>query len=447
MEASSLFVGLIVGAIVAVAVYFIVRSKSVSRGEYERLQQALQEALLNLKVEEERSSVLRTEKERLQNDLMVKSNQYDTASHDLIKLQSEADGLAKTLESRKEEIENLRKQFNLEFENIATKILEEKSEKFTRLNRDNLHGILEPLKENIKGFREKVEEVYDKESKERFSLGNEVKRLVELNQQISEDANNLTKALKGESKTQGDWGEMILESILEKSGLVKDREYFVQETLSDEHGTPLKNESGSRMQPDVIIKCPDERNIVIDSKVSLTAYVQYVNSDEEEIRNKALSEHKTSVKRHVDELSKKEYHEYANSLNFVLMFIPNEPAYLLAMQADPDLWHYAYKKNVVLLSPTNLIATIRLIVDLWKKEYQSQNALEIADRGAKMYDKFVSFIESLNDIGTSIDKAQSSYEKALNQLYEGSGNLIGQAEKLKELGIKPKKEMKLRIKK
>ena len=304
-----------------------------------------------------------------------------------------------------------------------------------------MSGILKPLGENIELFRKKVEEVYVTEAKERFSLGEEVKKLQTLNTRLSEEANNLTNALTGSSKAQGDWGQMILENILEKSGLVLNREYFVQEYLKDVDGGYLKNEHGTRMQPDVIIAYPDNRKVIVDSKVSLSAYTRYAQCNSAEDQKIHIKEHLRSVRRHVDDLSNKSYQDYTETLDFVMMFVPNEPAYLLALQHDPDLWHYAYDKKILLISPTNLIAALKMIVDLWKREYQNQNAQQIAERGAALYDKLVNFVDSFSTVGDQLKRAQATYDTAFGQLSKGRGNLIGQAEKLKELGVKSKKNL------
>ena len=344
------------------------------------------------------------------------------------------------LHVQQEELLNTRNQLNKDFQILANQILEEKTLRFTDINKSNIEAILKPLNEKLVEFKAKVEETYDKESKQRFSLEERIKDLVALNNQISEDANNLTKALKGNSKIQGDWGEMILESILEKSGLKKGEEYFIQDFLTDINGKRILNDENKYMQPDVIIVYPGGRKIIIDSKVSLSAYVRYVESETDE-QKIAEKEHIISVKQHIDELSAKSYQDYIESLDFVMMFIPNEPAYILAMQLDSTLWDYAYRKRILLISPTNLIASLKVVADLWKREYQSRNALEIAKRGAALYDKFAGFVETLQDVGKNIDRSQKAYEKAFSQLKDGNGNLIRQAEMLKELGIKAQKDL------
>lgn len=380
--------------------------------------------------------------EDIKSELKFSKNELDKHKELLATANANNKALNEKLETQKAEMEELGKKFNLEFENIANKIFDSKTEKFTELNKTNLKTILEPLGKNITEFKTKVEEVYEKESKERFSLGEKVKELAQLNKVISEEAHNLTKALKGESKTQGDWGQMILESILERSGLVKDREYFMEVQLADDDGNPLRSDSeGKKMRPDAVIKYPDNRHVIIDSKVSLNAFTRCVNSLDEECKLRELTEHIACIKRHINTLSAKGYDDYNKSLDFVMMFVPSEAAYIAAMQGEPDLWNFAYNKRILLLSPTNLITSLKLIVDLWKREYQNQNALEIAERGAKLYDKFVNFVGNLDDVGKHLEAAQGKYSDAYKQLSTGNDNLVSQATKLKNLGLKTKKQL------
>lgn len=351
----------------------------------------------------------------------------------LAEYQSQNKHLLDKLESQKSEFEELRKQSYFEFQNIANKILDEKSQKFTASNKENIDHILKPLGENLESFKKKVEETYDKESKQRFSLEEKVKELVEMNQRLSQEANNLASALKGQSKKQGNWGEVILESILEKSGLVKDREYKIQ--------VHVQSDEGKRLQPDIVVFLPESRAIVIDSKVSLVAYDRFSSSDLKEEQDLALKDHIHSIYRHVDELAQKKYETVAGSLDFTMMFIPIEPAYLIAVQNDPELWAYAYARRVLLISPTNLIAALKLVADLWKREQQSKNALEIARQGEKLYDKIVGFLDTMEDVGKHINKTQDSYLKAVGQLKDGRGSVVKQAQKLKKLGVLSQKEI------
>lgn len=337
------------------------------------------------------------------------------------------------LSTQKEEIIEIQKTSHLQFEKIANQILEEKSGKFTESNKTNMEALLKPLGENIDNFKKKVEETYDKESKQRFSLEEKVKELVEQTNKVSSEANNLATALKGQAKKQGNWGEMILESILQKSGLVKDREYFLQATIKDEEGKNLK--------PDVLVKLPDNRIIIIDSKVSLVAYDRFSSADTTDEQAIHLTEHLKSIYGHINDLYGKKYDNLEASLDFTMMFVPIEPAYLISIQSDQDLWAYAYSKRILLISPTNLIACLKLMADLWKREMQSKNAMEIVKRGELLYEKFVTFASTLEDVGKHINKTQQSYTAAIGQLNTGSGHLVGQALKLKNLGLKSSKEI------
>lgn len=485
MEITYLIIGCFAGGIIgAILIYFVLKSSMISRSSYdelnylhiktkadlENLNQKIQDLdqiiknekdlnlqqsdLLNdLKNEFSKISAENTflqtqfdeqkflnQKQNAQIELILNEKQHLYAKNSELSAQNE--GLQQSLETQKEEVKKIQEEGKLQFENLANKILEEKTEKFTTVNQNNLKNILEPFQEKINDLKNKVNEAYEKENKERFSLAEKVKELALLNQQISEDAKKLTKALKGESKTQGNWGEMILESILEKSGLVKGREYFLEHELKDEDNKALFSEfSGKKMRPDAVVKYPDERNVIIDSKVSLTAFTELVDETDSDIYQIKVNQHLSSIKTHISQLSQKAYDDYGKSLDFVMMFIPSEPAYIAAMQADQNLWNFAYEKRILLLNPSNLITSLKLIADLWKREYQNRNSMEIADRGAKLYDKFAGFVENLEKVGKNLDLAKNVYNDAYKQLYTGNDNLIVQTQKLKSLGIKNKKEL------
>lgn len=351
------------------------------------------------------------------------------------------------LAQQKEEAEAQHKRMSTEFENLSNRIFKSKTEDFTKLNSEHLSNLLRPLGENLKDFREKVEQVYDKESKQRFSLEERIKDLVVLNTRISEDANNLTRALKGDSKMQGNWGEMILERLLQASGLIEGEHYFRQEFLKDEQGEALTNEeSGQKMQPDIIIKYPDEREMIIDSKVSLTAYTAYTSAENRDEEARWLKAHLQSVRSHIDELSQKDYSHYdAKAPDFVMMFVPTEAAYLTAIKADSNLWEYAYNKKVVLMNPTNLISALRLSLDLWKRENQVKNVQDIIKRGTLLYEKIAGFTDTFLRIGDSLSGIQKDYDRACNQLSEGNGSVVKQAEQLRSMSLTPKKRISSRL--
>jgi len=348
-------------------------------------------------------------------------------------LETQHNFLKQKLENQKAELENMQEKLTITFRNLANDILEEKAKRFTEQNKVNLDEILKPLGEKIKEFEKKVEETYDKEAQQRFSLKEEVKRLAEMNQLLSEEARNLARALKGDTKTQGNWGEMILESILEKSGLVRDQQYWIQPTFT--------SAEGNRLRPDVVILYPGKRSIVVDSKVSLTAYERYVSAETEEERQAALREHIISVRKHIDELSKKQYQNIPelHTLDFVMLFIPVEPAYLLLMQHEAGIWNEAYDKRILLISPTNLIAALKMIESIWRQEKQNQNAEEIARVGGELYDQLNRFVDELIELGKKLKAAQEHYQNSMQRLSEGRGNLIRRAEKLKMLGARTSK--------
>lgn len=349
------------------------------------------------------------------------------------KLTANNTALNDKLTTQKTEVEELQKTAHLQFEKIANKLFEEKSEKFTATNKTNIETLLNPLKEDINKFKEKVEATHTEETKQRTSLEERIKGLIEQTNKVSTEANNLATALKGKAQKRGNWGEMILERILESSGLTKDREYFVQQSIKDDEG--------KSQRLDVRVNLPDSRVIIIDSKVSLIAYDNYSASEDSEEQKRFLAEHISATKLHIDQLSEKKYDNIETSLDFTMMFVPIEPAYLLAIQGDTDLWSYAYSKRILLVSPTTLIACLKLFSDLWRREWQNKNAMDIVKKGETLYEKFVGFTKTFEEVGNSIKSSQEKYDKALGQLKDGRGNLINQAIQLKNLGLKSDKKV------
>lgn len=347
----------------------------------------------------------------------------------------ENENLLQKLTEQKAELEQLNQRFTREFENLANRILDEKSQKFTEQNRSNLDIILNPFKEKLREFEQKVDLAYKAESTERITLKAEIKNLIDLNKQISEEANNLATALKGDNKQQGNWGEMVLEKILERSGLIEGTEYKTQVTDT--------NVQGDKIKPDVVIFLPDNKHVIVDSKVSLVAYNNCVNASTDEERARYLKLHVESLRGHVKLLSDKGYQTASGleSPDFVLLFVPIESSFSLAVQGDAELFNFAWDRKIVIVSPSTLLATLRTIASIWKQERQTRNALEIAEEGGKLYDKFVSFYEDLVKVGKKMDDAKEDYKEAMKKLYDGTGNLVRRAEKMKELGAKTSKQL------
>lgn len=402
-------------------------NKLKSKGEkstLEERQNQLNHAIIDLKtniskVEVERNEI-RNEKDLLNSELTRRNTEYENLEKQLIK--------------RDEEIAFQQEQLRKDFELLATKILDEKSEKFTLQNKENIKQILHPLQEKIQIFEKKVEDTQKESISMHSALKEQLLGLKDLNQQMTKEATNLTRALKGDSKMQGNWGELVLERVLEKSGLEKDREYFVQQHFTREDGT--------RVLPDVVLHLPDNKRMIIDSKVSLTDYERLVNAEDDD-RPLWLKAHVNSIKRHVDQLSEKKYEDLYDieSPDFVLMFIPIEPAFAVAINEDNSLYNKAFEKNIVIVTPTTLLATLRTIDSMWNNEKQQRNALEIAKQAGALYDKFEGLVVDLTGVGKKIDAAKTDYSAAMNKLVEGKGNIIVRVEKLKKMGAKAKKAL------
>jgi DNA recombination protein RmuC len=392
---------------------------------------------------EAEANQLRADQAALQQSLQLRLDEINRLRDESLKLREETttinkeashwkasyQALQERLERQKQELEAVRERFNLEFREIAEKLLDEKSKKFTDSNKESIDQILKPLREKISEFEQKVDSTHKEGLLNNEALKQQLLSLKDLNAQMSRDAINLTRALKGENKTQGNWGEFILESVLEKSGLMKDREYFVQVSLTDE--------DGNRLQPDVVVNLPDEKAIVIDSKVSLNAYERYSSAEADVEIELAKKEHLMSVRNHLKGLSSKNYQKLhgLNSLDFVLLFIPIEPAFATAVQADPAIFQEAFDKNIVIVSPTTLLATLRTIASIWRQEHQNRNALEIAKKGGDMYDKFAAFADDLLKLGAQMDTSKKTYDEAMKKLSTGTGNLVKRAADLKKLGL------------
>lgn len=427
MEIVFIIMGLIVGA---AAGWFVARLKFAAD------KQVGAAALL---IEQEKCRNLLARFEEAKDSLETERLKVIELNNNLSASEADYRNLEEKLTERKKEVDSIQEKFTAEFKNLANEILEKNSAKFTDLNKNSMSELLNPLKDKILTFEKKVDEAYDKELRDKISLREEVKKLYELNNRISEEANNLTRALKGDTRKQGDWGEVILETVLERSGLAKDREYRKQVIST--------NAGGETIKPDYLILLPDKRHIIVDSKVSLVAYENFVNVEDEETRPKHLKAHLESMKNHVKLLSEKNYFSSLefNTPDFVLMFVPIESSFSLALQADQELFNYAWERRIVIVSPTTLLATMRTVASMWKMDKQSQHAFQIAEESGKLYDKFKLFMDDMVKVGTQLNSTKNSYEDAMKKLVTGRGNLVNQAEKIREMGAKNTKRIDEKI--
>ncbi len=440
-----IFLALIIGFLIGnyISGLRLKNLQSSSESQLKALQQQLaSQQLLLAEAKKKHTQVLYTldekfnlEKRELIEEREAIRRQKEFLNTELTRKNVEFDNLSLKNQEQKKETELLQEKFTKEFENLANKILDEKSSKFTEQNKENIKNILTPLQERITTFEKKVEETHKENSIANASLKEQILGLKDLNAQMSKEATNLTKALKGDNKVQGNWGELVLERVLEKSGLEKDREYFVQQNFTRKDGT--------RALPDVIILLPDGKRIIIDSKVTLTAYERFINEDEQELKDVYLKEHINSLKKHIDQLSAKNYQDLYDieSLDFVLLFVPIETAFSVAINKENLLYNQAFEKNIVIVTPSTLLATLRTIDTMWSNEKQQRNALDIAKQAGSLYDKFEGLMKDLTGIGKKIDDTKRDYSAAMNKLVTGRGNLITSVEKLKKMGAKAKKSL------
>ena len=422
--------------LLVVCIYFALqKARGVSKSEYDKLSQYKQELEIEYAKVKQFAELQAQEKQELKRLLEREQNERNALERTLEGTNAYLQAQQEKFEEQKEEIQRTKAQFNNEFQVLANKILEEKTQKFTALNQQYLGVILDPLKEKIKTFEEKVEKSYAQESAERNVLKGVVEQLMQQSLQIKDEANNLTRALKGDSKKQGNWGEVILERVLERSGLTKDQEYRLQVSLQDEQGR--------RLQPDAIIDLPDDKQLIVDSKVSLVAYDNYINAETEEELSLHLKLHVQSIENHVKELSAKNYHSLygIHSPDFVMLFMPIESALSVAVMHKPELFSDAWDRRVVIVSPSTLLATLRTIASMWKQERQNRNVLEIAREAGALYDKFVGFLTDMQQIQVHLNKASEKHDEAMKKLSTGAGNVVRRVENLKSLGAKANKQI------
>jgi len=419
----ALAIGIFIGKLI-----FSAKSQSEKAFLEEKLTDLKEQSLIEKAALDKQMQQAIQEKENIRNE-------KESINIQLTKKEVDFENLWQRNKEQKEEVEKLQEKFTKEFENLANKILDEKSSKFTEQNKENMKNILSPLQDKIQLFEKKVEDTHKESIDYHAALRQQILGLREMNIQMSKETINLTKALKGDSKMQGNWGELVLERVLEKSGLEKDREYYVQQSHT--------NEGGQRVFPDVVINLPDGKKMIVDSKVSLTAYEKFINEEDDSLKNGYLKEHVSSIKRHVEQLGEKNYQDLyqIESPDFVLLFIPMEPAFALALNEDTTLYNKAFEKNIVIVTPSTLLATLRTIDSMWANQKQQENAFEIARQAGALYDKFEGFVADLIKIGKKIDESKAEYQGAMNKLVDGKGNLITSVEKLKKMGAKAKKAL------
>jgi DNA recombination protein RmuC len=434
---NDLLIYLSIAILFAIIGLFIGRLRANLKSEKEKSTSEKERTTLEMQNSSLQEAIKNSDKTNsdLQSELKFIQKEKENLISDKTRLETEFKNIEEKLTENKAEVEKLHEKFNKEFENLANKILEEKSTKFTAQNKENLKIILNPLQEKIKVFEDKVDKTHKESIDYHAALRQQIVGLKEMNLQMSKETINLTKALKGDNKTQGNWGELVLERVLEKSGLEKDREYFVQQSFT--------NDEGKRVLPDVVIHLPDNKKMIVDSKVSLVAYEQFVNTDDEILKEQFLKEHINSLKRHIEQLSEKKYEDIykIESPDFVLLFIPIEPAFAVAINTDNNLYNKAFEKNIVIVTPSTLLATLRTIDTMWNNEKQQRNAIEIARQAGALYDKFHGLLSDLIGVGKKIDASKTDYNAAMNKLFEGKGNLIISVEKLKKMGAKAKKAL------
>jgi DNA recombination protein RmuC len=441
MEIILIIAALLIGFIAAYV--WLGSQHRAKQAKLEEALQTLEKEKFNLLSEKDRQIAvyeagaqnLAEEKTKLNEDLNSIREQLSEKNSLLARMQAIQEQTQEKLENQKKELAELQQKFSIEFENLANKLFKQHSQDFVQASGKNLSDLITPLKDRLQTFEKKVQDAYDLETRDKISLKQEVKSLFELNRKLSEDAENLTRALKGDTKKQGNWGEIVLERVLERSGLTKGIEFDTQMST--------RGEDGQLLRPDVVIRLPENKHLIIDSKVSLLAYEHFISSEDQADKDRFMRQHVDSIRTHIRGLSEKGYQAAGefDTPDFVLLFLPIESAFSAALQSDPELFSYAWERKIVMVSPTTLLATLKTVSSIWKQEKQTQNALEIARQGGNLYDKFVSFLEDIQKLGNQLNTVQKTYEEVNKKLFTGSGNLVGRAEKLRKLGVKVGKDL------